>query len=146
MNVFFLIIFLYPDQSFSSLPSLSPPSLFLHFSLEKDRPPIVIKQTWHIEHEDWALPLVLRLDETIQYEGKYPKSRQKSQRESELPHNSTKQLNHNTYSDNLGHSHMGSLVVDSISVGPYGTGLVDSEVFLVVSLTPQAPISNPPLF
>jgi hypothetical protein len=41
---------------------------------------------------------------------------------------------------------MGSLVVDSISVVPYRPRLVDSEVFLVVSLTPLASISNPPLF
>ena len=44
----------------------------------------------------------------------------------------------------LGQSHIGSLVVGSVSVSPYEPRLVDSVGFLVVSLTPLAPTILPP--
>lgn len=48
-----------------------------------------------------------------------------------------------TYLEGVGQAHAGSLVGCSVPMGPYGTRLVDSVGFLVVSLTALAPIILP---
>lgn len=59
----FPLLFLVIPPISSSLLNLL---LLLHFSSEKGRLPMDIKQQWQIKlPRDWAYPLLLRLDETI---------------------------------------------------------------------------------
>ena len=59
-------------------------------------------------------------------------------------HRNTKLHNYITYTDGIGQTHKGSLIVDSVSVSLYEPRFIDPMGFLVVSLTSLAPSVLPP--
>ena len=76
----------------------------------------------------------------IQKEDKDPKSREKCQRQLLLPLLGVPQEDQAMiiYAEGLGQTHVGSLIVGSVSVTLYEPKLVDSVGFLMMSLTPLA--------
>lgn len=158
--------------SFQFLPPspFCPRSTPLAFPSEKHSPPRNINQTWNMacqvikkKKKTQTYTLILRLDESTQYEG--PKSRTKSQRQLLLhcqeTHKNTKLQNHSIHAEDLGQSLSCSLILDSVTVCFYELRLIASvdwclfvcflfafcfHLCFVVSLTFLAPTIFPSPF